>query len=655
MDGTGKPAVVADVAISGRTILAIGKDLPMRGAREIDAHGLLVTPGWVDPHTHFDGQVTWDPFLTPSGQCGVTTLIMGNCGIGFAPCAKEMRNFLVDLMDAVEDIPGSALNEGMTWKWETFADYLAALESSKLVCDVGVMVGHSPVRTWVLGHRAAISDRPGGPENAPVKPDEIEKIAKVVEESVAAGALGFSTSRVILHRDKSGVLVPGTLAAEQEMTAISDAVARGGGGVMQVNTQFDLYDDVQPSSSHWDRKRAREHFKSEWTWIRDSAIKHRDTVTFTTGIGCGIDPGSAYGFRQGLKMYESIKAQGGKIIGQVFSRPGGILFSFKSGLHPFMGAPTLKRLTKEAAGSFDAFVQSLRQPEHRAAIIAESEGKTYKADPNAGIIGFLRIARHMTWPFDASYEPDPKDAITARAEREGRTWCEVMYDLLLDIQGPHHGILWRPQFNYAMGDHEIIRELLSHDQCIPGFADGGAHVRFVQDATAATHLLTHFVRDRSRGPKMPIEMLVKKQTADSADMYGLSDRGRLLPGLKADLNLIDLDSLKVLTPEWVSDLPLGASRWTQGVEGYRMTIVSGTVTYENGMATGAMPGTLVRNPHAVGLADPTGSVPPVRSSTAEDLADLKDHALSVSSGEHVGFSALGRLAKQGEQQVPSRL
>jgi len=656
VDGTGAVPRVADVAVTGGEITAVGTDLRLRGRREVDCHGLVVAPGWVDAHTHFDGQVTWDPYLTPSSAGGVTTCIMGNCGIGFAPCQATMRNFLVDLMDAVEDIPGSALHEGIRWEWETFPEYLASLERQPLACDVGVLIAHAPVRTWVLGRRANLSDRPGGPEKDPVTPEEMARMAQVVEEAVAAGALGFSTSRQLLHRDKSGVLEPGALASTEEMLAIGAGLVRGGGGCFQLADDFSTYDDIAPQKR--DQERTREHHQREWAWITELASKNPEALLLTTGVGTGMTKESAGHHRYMLRRLEKIAKLGGRISGQVMTRLGGIHYCLAAGNHPFLASQSYRRLWKEKRDDIPSLVQRMAEPATKAAILKEArEAAKNNSHPAAGILLDMMHNAGTTWPWSQDYEPKEEDSLSGRAQRDQRSKLEVCYDLLVQTDAPHGGVLWRPLFNYGSGDLEPVREMMCHEQVVPGFADAGAHVRFVCDATSATHLLTYWARDRARGQQLPLEMVVKKHTQDTAAIIGLSDRGVLQPGKKADLNLIDLEALQLQKPQWVNDLPLGAGRWVQAVEGYKLTLVSGEVTYEEGKPTGVLPGRLVKNPRSVGLQGSLrGTVPAAvdepGQSPADDV-DLTSHALELSKQQGAGASAVGRVFKSVAEPGPA--
>uniref|UniRef100_A0A7S0AFP0 Amidohydrolase 3 domain-containing protein n=1 Tax=Pyrodinium bahamense TaxID=73915 RepID=A0A7S0AFP0_9DINO len=648
VDGTGAPPFVADVAVRGRTIAAVGKDLPAEGAREVNARGLLVTPGWVDPHTHYDAQMLWDPYFSPSTNNGVSTLVIGNCGVGIAPCQESMRDFLTDICDAVENIPAAAVKEKVKWEWETFPEYLATLEKLPFACDVGVLVGHSAVRTWVMGPRANLPDRPGS--TAKVSQEEIESMSKVVEEAVAAGALGFSASRVGLHRDTKGVLTPGSLATPEEMVALGAGIVRGGGGVFELASDWTLYDDVQQK----DWKKVAEHQKQDWKWIGQVATMSPDKLLFTTGMGTGMTPESAYEHRGFLGAMEKIAAQGGKMMGTPMMRLGFLTFNLSSGVHPFTLSRTYRRLKKQAGSSIDALAESMADPANRAAIIEETN-KAGEKHPGHGLFNIVLDAPRFLWPWSPDPEPKIEDSLGARAEREGKPLLELAYDVLSRPRAPHGGVLWKALYNYGSGDLEPLREMLCHQQVVPGFADGGAHMMVQCEATTPTTMLTHWVRDRTRGEKLPLEMVVRKQTAESAVMMGLHDRGELRPGMKADLNLIDFDALRVLPPEFRHDLPLGAGRWVQAVEGYRMTVVSGEVVYEDGRPTGALPGALVRNPRSVGLQGSLrGSVPAAGEAAMADSLDLSEHALKLASQQGVGMSGVQR-ALRGSEPPKSRL
>eukprot|EP00747_Dinoflagellata_sp_TGD_P207901 gnl/TRDRNA2_/TRDRNA2_81434_c0_seq1.p1 gnl/TRDRNA2_/TRDRNA2_81434_c0~~gnl/TRDRNA2_/TRDRNA2_81434_c0_seq1.p1 ORF type:complete len:667 (+),score=132.98 gnl/TRDRNA2_/TRDRNA2_81434_c0_seq1:77-2077(+) len=653
VDGTGAKPFVADIAICGREITAVGKDLPMKGDREVDARGLLVAPGWVDPHTHYDAQMLWDPYFSPSTNNGVSTLVIGNCGVGIAPCHPSTREHIIDVCDAVENIPSASIKEAVKFDWETFPEYLQVLEKLPLACDVGVLVGHTSVRYWVMGARANMPDRPGGAEKNPVSRDEIDRMSKVVEEAVAAGAFGFSASRVGLHRDTKGVLMPGSLAHPEEMVALAEGIVRGGGGIFELATEWSLYDDVPRR----DPKMVAQYQKNEWKWVHKVATMN-ENLLFTTGMGSGMTKETARGHRGFLKLMEKINAAGGRMMATPMMRMGMLTFSLSSGWHPLVLSSTFRRLKKESGESMDALVKSMADMTNRAAILAEVMEKKQQTPPHRaiGLYNAVLDSPYMLWPWQADTEPRPEDSLGARAEREGKSVLDLAYDVLIRPDAAHGGILWKALYNYGNGDLEPLREMLENQYVVPGFADGGAHMGAQCEATTPTTMMTHWVRDRTRGEKMPIEMVVRKQTADSARMIGLYDRGELRPGMKADVNLIDFDKLRVMIPEYKNDLPLGAGRWVQDVAGYKMSIVSGTVTYENGKATGALPGSLVRNPRSIGLKGSLkGTVPAAQEVGEVEAVDLSEHALKLASAQGVGMSGVHRAMKGGEETPQSRL
>uniref|UniRef100_A0A7S1S077 Amidohydrolase 3 domain-containing protein n=1 Tax=Alexandrium catenella TaxID=2925 RepID=A0A7S1S077_ALECA len=651
VDGTGTPPCVADVAMSGRTITAVGANLPVKGAREIDARGMLVTPGWVDPHTHYDAQMLWDPHFTPSSNNGVSTLVIGNCGVGIAPCQERMRDFIIDVCDAVENIPSAALREKVKWEWETFPEYLEMLGKLPFACDVGVLIGHTAVRTWVMGSRANLPDRPGSTEK--VTQEEIGRMSKVVEEAIAAGALGFSASRVGLHRDTKGVLTPGSLATPEEMCALGEGIVRGGGGVFELASDWTLYDDVTEK----DGQRIMEHQRKDWEWIAKVACMSPQKLLFTTGMGTGMTKDSAYHHRGFLGNLDKIAAKGGSIMATPMMRMGFLNFSLGSGIQPFSLSKSFRRLSKKAGGSVEAVARAMQTLDRDARETIIKETKEARRH-NPGYYNIVMDMPNFLWPWSPDTEPKPQDALGRRAKREGKHVLELCWDVLSHPEQPHGGVLWKALYNYGSGDLEPLREMLEHKQVVPGFADGGAHMAVQCEATTPTTMLTHWVRDRTRGQKLPIEMVVRKQTAESAAMMGLYDRGELRKGMKADINIIDFDRLKVQPPEFKHDLPLGAGRWVQEVEGYRFCIVSGQVTYEDGKPTGVLPGGLLRNPKSIGLQGSLkGSVPPAGDAKVAKELDLSEHAMKLASQQGVGMSGVQRaLRGSQESELPkSRL
>jgi N-acyl-D-amino-acid deacylase len=552
-DGTGEAPFVGDVAIDGERIVEVGQNLgPAR--REIDATGMIVTPGFVDIHTHYDGQATWDPLLAPSSWHGVTTAVMGNCGVGFAPVRPEHHDFLIDLMEGVEDIPGTALAEGIDWQWERFPEYLDALEAMPRVMDIGAQVPHAAVRAYVLGERC----------NTDYVPNEAEiaEMAELVREGVAAGALGFSTSRTLLHRDLKGVHMPGTFAGSDEMLALGMAMKGLKHGVYELVSDHLGEDD-------------------EWEWVKTFAEETGLPVTLVATSG---------GAYEGNKMYniaEEARSKGMEIRPQIAGRPTGVLHGLTSSLNIFSSHPTFRR--EVAHLPLDEKVAKMREPAIREALLAEAP--TFRNGPMAaGADEFL----YRVFPLgdEPNYEPDRAQSVGGLAEAAGVSPKEMMYDLLIRDGGRE--LFYQPLGGYLTYNFDFFRKNMQHPNVVFGLSDGGAHCGVIADAGMPTFILTHWGRDRTKGERFPLEFLVRKLTRDTAMAYGLSDRGQLKPGLKADLNVIDFDNLRLYRPEAIYDLPAGGRRLVQRADGYRYTVKSGQVTFEDGEHTGALPGALVR-------------------------------------------------------------
>jgi N-acyl-D-amino-acid deacylase len=555
VDGTGKPAFDGDIAIdAGRITSAGGQAGAAR--REIDASGMLVTPGWVDIHTHYDGQVTWDPYLSPSGWHGVTTIVMGNCGVGFAPVAKGKQDFLIGLMEGVEDIPGAALAEGIRWEWETFPEYLDALERMKRAVDVGAQVPHGSVRAYVMGERGA--------NNEEATPEDIAKMAAIVRDSLKAGALGFTTSRTMLHRAKNGEVVPGTHASVDELLGIGRAMGEAGHGVFEMAS-----DMVGPDAT------------MEWM------VKFSSETGLPITFAMAQVDGNPQGYRKVLERVRELNARGARLVPQIPGRPTGILMGFESSLHPFITHPTYRELS---VLPIDERVARLKDPAVRAKILSEEPAST-----NRMTLYFLtNWFKFFQLGDPPNYEPAREDSIGARAERAGVSPAEFMYSVMLERNG--HELLYMPFANYSEYNFDALREMLLDPTTALGLSDGGAHCGAICDASMPTYMLTHWARDRRRGERLPIEFAVKRQTSDTAKFYGMRDRGMLTPGMKGDVNVIDFDRLTLHAPHMVFDLPAGGRRLIQDVEGYKYTVQTGEVTFENGEPTGALPGKLVRGP-----------------------------------------------------------
>ena len=559
VDGSGQPARQADIAINGETIVEVG-EVTGRGRKEIDAAGLLVTPGWVDIHTHYDAQVTWDPELTPSGWHGVTTIVMGNCGVGFAPVAPDQQDFLVQVMEGVEDIPGAALTEGIQWDWETFPQYLDSLEKRNWVCDVGTQVPHVAVRTYVMGERGSLDDAASS--------DERQQMAAITQEALEAGALGFSTSRTPLHKTVTGELVPGTYAEEDELLSIASAVREAGHGVFQGA----LHHPEIPDS---------------FSWLRQIAEITGSNVTFNLNQ-IDSDPDV---WKEVLPLLEQAHADGLLVNAQVAGRAIGILMSWEGTVHPFIGHPTWKQI---AGLPTEERLARLRDPEIKAAMLAESpEGLT-------SFSRFLVSSFDKMFPFtgETDYEPKPEQSLTSRVaaiKGDGPSAAELAYDLLLQAEG--RGLLYFPLMNYTSGNLDLTHELQRHPNTIMGLSDGGAHCGAICDGGMPTFMMTHWTRDRD-GDKFGLEWMVHRQTRQTAEHYGLFDRGLVQAGYRADLNLIDYEQLDVEPAKIAYDLPTGARRYVQRATGYRATICAGQVVARDGVFTGALPGRLIRGPQA---------------------------------------------------------
>ncbi len=554
VDGTGAPSFTGDVGIDEGRITAVSAGrLDGVGAREVDADGLVVAPGWVDVHTHYDGQVTWDPEVTPSSWHGVTTVVMGNCGVGFAPVRRDGHDFLIELMEGVEDIPGSALHEGIAWEWESFPEYLDALDGQPRVLDIAAQVPHAALRAYVMGDRA--HEEPNA--------DEIAEMAALTTEALLAGAAGFTTSRTLLHRSKHG-LVPGTGATPDELLALGDAVGAAGHGV------FQLIADGAPAGE-------------AGVWMTEIARRTGVTITYSLSQS----PPDSLAYRFALEEADRHASEGLTIIPQVPCRPTGMLFGLQSSLHPFITHPTYRRLSSLPLAER---VRELARPEVRSALLSE-EPQT--GSPVAKVL-MSRWKRIFPLGDPPDYEPSPSASVDAVAGREGRSPQEVALDWLLERDGK--ALLFAPLSSYEDTNLDAVREMMTHPRTVLGLSDGGAHCGLICDVSMPTTLLTHWVRDRERGERIDLEAVVRMQTGRTAEVYGFTDRGTLTAGKRADVNLIDLDHVVLHAPEMAFDLPAGGRRLIQTAEGYRATFVAGEQTFDDGNATGARPGGLVRFP-----------------------------------------------------------
>ncbi len=555
VDGTGAPPVRGDVAVEAGRIAAVG-EVSGLAKRTIDAAGLTVTPGFVDIHTHYDGQATWDPQLAPSCYHGVTTVVMGNCGVGFAPVRPDQHDFLIQLMEGVEDIPGTALHEGIQWSWESFPEYLDALESRRFSMDIGTQVPHGAVRAYVMGERGA--------NNEAATAEDIAAMTDIVREGLRAGALGFSTSRTEAHRAITGEPVPGTYAASDELFGIGQALKEVGRGIFEVAGAGAAGEDVIAP-------------KEELRWMRALSAEIGRPVTFAM---LQVDPAPTL-WRELLELSAQAVGEGAQVFPQVAGRPFGLLIGHQTNIHPFMDYAAYSELLSLP---FDERMRRLRDPEVRRRILDAA-----RAAPSP-----LLTALNRTFPMGdpPNYEPGYEDSLEAIAARDGVDAFALFYDRLLDREGKELFLV--PILNYTDLIADPIREMMLHPRAALGLGDGGAHCGTICDASIQTFMLTHWVRDRTRGERIALELAVKRMSHDTAQLYGLHDRGAIEVGKKADLNLIDLERLRLEPPEMLYDLPAGGKRFMQRARGYRATLVGGVMTMENDEPTGALPGSLIR-------------------------------------------------------------
>jgi N-acyl-D-aspartate/D-glutamate deacylase len=552
IDGSGGEPFRADVAVEGGMITAVGS-VSAAGREEIDAAGCLVTPGFVDIHTHYDGQVTWDERLTPSSLHGVTTAVLGNCGVGFAPVQPAHHDMLIELMEGVEDIPGAALHEGLPWSWNSFPEYLDAIERRPHDIDVCAQIPHGALRVYVMGERGA--------NREPATAGEIAAMSDLVAQAITAGALGFTSSRTVQHRTSTGAPTPTLTAAEDELRGIAAGLRRAGAGVIEMISDFDDLDGEFARFCRMVEDAGRPMTIS--LAQRDSAPDHWKLL---------------------LARIEAAQARGLPIRGQVAPRPIGVLLGLECTLHPFVACPSYRAIAKLPLADR---VRELREPALRERLLGET------AQSSNATVRYISKSYHKLFRLGdpPDYEPDPSASVAAQAARLGRPPAELAYDMLLEGDGKE--ILYFPLHNYAEQSLEAVRAMMAHDATLAGLGDGGAHVGTICDASFTTYSLTHWGRDRATG-RFALPWLIKRQTRDTAAAVGLLDRGLVEPGMKADLNVIDFARLRLHRPYIVHDLPARGRRLMQTADGYVATVVSGAVTYRNGEPTGALPGALVR-------------------------------------------------------------
>ncbi|MBB2989381.1 N-acyl-D-aspartate/D-glutamate deacylase [Mycolicibacterium iranicum] len=554
VDGLGGEPVTGDVAVRDGVIAAVGQ-VDGAAVREIDATGLLVTPGFVDLHTHYDGQAIWSDRLTPSSAHGVTTAIMGNCGVGFAPCRPADHDVLVDVMAGVEDIPGVVMVDGLPWHWETFPEFLDALDAGRRDIDVAAFLPHSPLRVYVMGRR--------GVDREPPTAEDLALMRKLAEEAVSAGALGFASSRLTLHKTAGGQPIPSYEAEYAEIEAIARGVDDAGGGLLQ------FVPDLMAGD-----------YEGALKAVFDVASDVGLPVTFTLAIGNAGPPIHL----DALRMVEKANENGGDVTGQIFPRPIGLVLGLDLSGNPFVMYPSYREI---AALPLAQKVAEMRKPEVRERILNDAPAS------DGHPLMFAAQAWDYMFPLGdpPNYEPSPQDSIGARARARGVSPLEEAYDRLLDDDG--HAMLLVTLANFRDGSLDTVAELIRRDDVVLGLGDGGAHYGMICDASFPTYMLTHWVRDRPSG-RLSVADVIRELTSVPARVAGLADRGRIAQGYKADLNVIDPVALRLHKPTVVADLPAGGRRLDQTADGYVATIVSGEVIAENGVPTDARPGVLIR-------------------------------------------------------------
>ena len=552
VDGTGAPARTADIAITDGKISEVGQ-VSGSAKREIQADGALVTPGFVDIHTHYDGQATWSNRMSPSSHHGVTTVIMGNCGVGFAPVRPADHDALIELMEGVEDIPGVALQEGLPWSWESFPDYMDFLSQRQFDMDIGAQMPHAALRVYVMGQRGA--------DREPATAEDIAAMRLLTQQAIEAGALGFTSSRTLNHRTSRGEPTPSLKAEIDELMGFAGALKDAGRGVFEMISDFADLED-------------------EFSMLR-RMVEHSNRP-MSISLAQGLSP---HGWKKILRRIEDANSAGLVMRGQVAPRPIGILLGLTTTLSPFTTRPSYMQVSNLA---LPELVAALSDPLRRARILAEETGRGFER-----LFSMMNDGRKLWLLGDPpNYEPDPADSLFAKAQTQGVDTWEYVYDQLIANDGKN--ILYMPFANYAENNLDCCREMILHQNTVMGLGDGGAHVGTICDASFITTLLTHWGRDRTRGEQIDLPTLVKSQTHDTARAVELTDRGTLEAGMKGDVNVIDFDNLRVRVPEIVHDLPAGGARLQQKADGYYATIVAGEVTYQQGEATDALPGRLIR-------------------------------------------------------------
>ncbi len=580
VDGTGAAPFRADIAVKNGRIAAVEPALDGEAAETIDAAGCLVTPGFIDLHTHYDGQATWDDRLEPSIRHGVTTAVIGNCGVGFAPVKASDTDRLVRLMEGVEDIPGTALSEGLSWNWESFPDYLDALEATPRTMDIAAMVTHDPLRVYVMDERAGFEDQ--------ASEDEIARMRDLVREALEAGAVGFSTGRSDLHRTADGEWTPASEATAAELAGIAKAFKGLDHGVLQAVSDFDL-------------QREGDRFPREWDVI-EAYVKAGEGRPFSISLmQRDLAPDQ---WRQILEGLERLDAEGYTVRAQVAPRAIGVFLGLQCTFHPFMGHPAYKEI---AHLPLKERVAAMKDPAFKARLLAQTPDKVSTPDSSVPPIADVMIEsmefvaeKLFTLSENPDYEQPPEASIAAKARANGVGVWEQLYDTVIAREGEE--LIYLPLYNYTEGSYDNVLAMMKHPLAVMGLSDGGAHVGTVCDASFPTYLMSYWTRDRDRGERMALEATVHMLTGKQADYLGFDDRGRIKPGLKADLNVIDHDRLRLHAPRMVQDLPAGGQRLLQDATGYRATIVAGQVVVREDAVTDARPGRLVRAGASLAMA-----------------------------------------------------